>query len=375
MGLLFDPTSQIVTLAESKNIRANHLRFMKSLFQHYCQHLELTYNHISAESAFNFYVNKKIAYLLETSVNIKLVRETFYNELIQNTSLPTNHNFVSIITEINKEIEHHTQQRYPITYTSKDKEKLQTPAVTPQRIQPPTWKKTRVELPNNPSYYYTPRSAINISSTDVSTSNMTSAFGRFTFQSKQKKEDLLGLYSEYFEGFKSLITNAIRILITATSTEFQNRKQEIEEKKSEDQEFTYQNPILENPEIKTPNFQTQSNLDNSENNILNIQTPSNQNNPNSKIINQHLPPVIIINQPPVELIGQPIQPPNQQNQQPPPQQQMTYVLIAKLDKFNSKEDDAQVWLNDVAKAITANNWDNARAMQVIPYFFQDTADA
>ncbi|KAG9305688.1 hypothetical protein G9A89_022610 [Geosiphon pyriformis] len=151
-------------MAESENIGANHIKFVKSLFQHYCQHLRLNYNHISVESAFNFYVNKKIAYLLGTLVNIKLARKAFYSELIQNTNLPTNHNFASIITEINKEIKHHIQQRYPITYMSKGKGKLQTPA------------KIRVESPTNSSYYYTPRSAINITSTSMATSNTTSAF-------------------------------------------------------------------------------------------------------------------------------------------------------------------------------------------------------
>ncbi|KAG9305661.1 hypothetical protein G9A89_022583 [Geosiphon pyriformis] len=199
--LQFWEATDKTTIAESENIGTNHLKFVKSLFQHYCQHLGLTHNHISAESAFNFYVNERIAYLLRTSVNIESVRETFYNKLIQNTSLPTNHNFAFIITKINKEIEHHTQQRYPITYTSKDKGKLQTPTVTPQRIQPLTWKKTRIEFPNNPSYHYTPGSAINISSTDTFTSNATLAFGHFLFQSKQRKKDLLRLYGEYFEEF------------------------------------------------------------------------------------------------------------------------------------------------------------------------------
>ncbi|KAG9304407.1 hypothetical protein G9A89_019969 [Geosiphon pyriformis] len=78
--------------------------------------------------------------------------------------------------EINKEIEHYTQQRYPITYVSKGKGKLQTPAITPKKIQPPTWKKTRIEFPTNLSYHYTPESAINITSTNVATSNTTSAF-------------------------------------------------------------------------------------------------------------------------------------------------------------------------------------------------------
>ncbi|KAG9304607.1 hypothetical protein G9A89_020171 [Geosiphon pyriformis] len=169
-------TNTNLKVTESENIGANHLGFAKFLFQHYCQHLRLNHNHISAESAFNFYVNERIAYLLETPVNIKLAREAFYSELIQNTNLPTNHNFASIIMEINKKIEHHTQQKYPITYASKDKGKLQTPAVTPKRIQPSTWKKTRVESSTNPLYHYTPGSAINITSTGAATSNMTSAF-------------------------------------------------------------------------------------------------------------------------------------------------------------------------------------------------------
>ncbi|KAG9289058.1 hypothetical protein G9A89_015607 [Geosiphon pyriformis] len=167
---------------ESENIRANHLGFVKFLFQHYCQHLGLNPNHISAKSVFNFYVNKKIFSLLGTLVNTESAKKTFYRKLIQNTNLPTNHNFASIITEINKEIKHHTQQRYLITYASKDKKKLQTPAVTPRKIQLPTWKKTRVESPTNLSYHYTPGSTINILSTGTSTSNTTSAFGRFSFQ-------------------------------------------------------------------------------------------------------------------------------------------------------------------------------------------------
>ncbi|KAG9291633.1 hypothetical protein G9A89_022052 [Geosiphon pyriformis] len=273
-----------------------------------------------AESAFNFYINKKIVYLLRISVNIESARETFYNKLIQNTSLLTNHNFASIIIEINKEIKHHTQQKYPITYTSKGKRKLQTPAVTSQRIQPPTWKKTRVESPNNSSYHYTPESAINISSTDTSASNATSIFGHFPFQSKQKKEDLLGLYDKYFEKI--------------TESE---EGQEVEEKKeSENHKFTYQNLILENPETK---FRQ-----------LGKQHSEYSNTTKSE---QSKPQIIVIDQPPVKTIGQPIQSQNQQ--QPPPilpqqqqqqlplpqQQQMAYIPIIKLDKFNGEEDDAQ----------------------------------
>ncbi|KAG9285853.1 hypothetical protein G9A89_013278 [Geosiphon pyriformis] len=251
------------------------------------------------------------------TVNIELAKENFYTELFQHTSLPRNYSFTPIIRNINQTIERYTQQQFPITYADKGKERLQTPAVIPKQIQPPNWKKTQVESLTNPSYYYTPRSAINITSTDMSTSNATSTFGCFPFQSKQQKTELLRPYSDYFEGFKLRRT---------------------EKKKSEDQEFTYQNLIPENPEIETPNFQTQHN----------------QNNQNPNINNQqHLPSIIIINPLPQLLLQL------QQQLQQPNLDPMAYISIAKLEKFTGKKDNAQ---ND------------ARAMQVIPYFLQDITD-
>ncbi|KAG9289678.1 hypothetical protein G9A89_014413 [Geosiphon pyriformis] len=54
---------------------------------------------------------------------------------------------------------------------------------------------------------------------------------------------------------------------------------------------------------------------------------------------------------------------------------MAYAPIAKLDNFTGKEDDAQIWLNNIEKAIVANRWNDSRALQVIPYFLKDTADS
>ncbi|KAG9290763.1 hypothetical protein G9A89_011726 [Geosiphon pyriformis] len=51
---------------------------------------------------------------------------------------------------------------------------------------------------------------------------------------------------------------------------------------------------------------------------------------------------------------------------------MAFALIMRLEKFTSEEDNAQAWINNIAKAIMVNNWDNQRALQAIPYFFQDT---
>ncbi|KAG9295560.1 hypothetical protein G9A89_003863 [Geosiphon pyriformis] len=154
----------------------------------------------------------------------------------------------------------------------------------------------------------------------------------------------------------------------APSTSYQQKiieseEEEEEEKESEDQEFTYQNLITENSEFGTPNLQTQqtSNLENPKIETLNFQTQPNQNAQNPDFNNQqHLPPVIVINPP--------LAPPNaQEQQQPQPllqqqiQQQpqpnldpMAYAPIAKLEKFTSEENNAQVWLNNVEKAIATN---------------------
>ncbi|KAG9295596.1 hypothetical protein G9A89_000961 [Geosiphon pyriformis] len=70
---------------------------------------------------------------------------------------------------------------------------------------------------------------------------------------------------------------------------------------------------------------------------------------------------------PQQLLQQPSQLPNLDP--------MAYAPIAKLDNFTGKEDDTQVWLNDVKKAITANGWNDGRAMQAILYFLKDTANS
>ncbi|KAG9289284.1 hypothetical protein G9A89_007845 [Geosiphon pyriformis] len=54
---------------------------------------------------------------------------------------------------------------------------------------------------------------------------------------------------------------------------------------------------------------------------------------------------------------------------------MAYAPITKIEKFTGKKDDTQVWLNDVKKAIIANRWNDACALQAIPYFLQNTANS
>ncbi|KAG9299979.1 hypothetical protein G9A89_009707 [Geosiphon pyriformis] len=49
---------------------------------------------------------------------------------------------------------------------------------------------------------------------------------------------------------------------------------------------------------------------------------------------------------------------------------MAYASITKIEKFTSKEDNVQVWLNDMEKAITANGWNNNREFKIafLEYF-------
>ncbi|KAG9304008.1 hypothetical protein G9A89_005918 [Geosiphon pyriformis] len=299
-------TNTNLNMAESENIGANHLGFAKSLFQQYNQQLGLNSNHYPAESAFNFYVNNKITECLGGTVNIEAARENFYTELFQHINLPKNYSFASIIREINQTIKKYTQQQFPITYADKGKRKIQTPAATLKRIQLLSWKKHRVESPTTLSYHYTPGSAINISSAHASTSNATSTFGRF----------------------QNLITN----IPTRFRSHYSMRIIRGRRRRKKFRKCNSEYPNTTKPE------------------------QINQNN---------LPPNIAINQPPINPIAksiqQPLQLPPQQNQQPfqqPPQplnlDSMVYVPIAKLDNFTSKEDDTQVWLNNVEKAITAN---------------------
>ncbi|KAG9298662.1 hypothetical protein G9A89_012730 [Geosiphon pyriformis] len=129
------------------------------------------------------------------------------------------------------------------------------------------------------------------------------------------------------------------------------------EEKEENQKFTYQNLIPKNLEVKTPNVQTSQNpnLEHPEIRTPNIQILPNQNNQNPDLINQqYILPKIVINQL-VELIGQLLQQP-------------AYAPITKLKKFTSKENNAQAWINNIAKTIIINNWDDTKALQAISYF-------
>ncbi|KAG9295356.1 hypothetical protein G9A89_013385 [Geosiphon pyriformis] len=301
------PIIIIQTVAESEKIRTNHLEFAKSLFQYYHTHLGLTNNNWPTELVFNCYVNERIVYYLEGQGDPKSTFNNFFSQLLQSTILSQNYLFTLLITEINREIEKYTKQKFSITFADKDKGRLQTPIGTPKQIQLPTWKKQRFDSPANLSYYHIPGNIINIINTVITSA--TTLLNRILFQRIQ----LPPLQPDFGAVSPWKITD-------------------FEKEESSNREVNKQNPILEHLEIKT---------------LVN-QTLKNQNNQNPNVINQHLLPVIVIN-----LL---LAPPNAQQQQQPQllsqqqiQQQpqpnldpMAYAPIAKLKKFTGEEDDAQL---------------------------------
>ncbi|KAG9287933.1 hypothetical protein G9A89_017528 [Geosiphon pyriformis] len=76
-------------VAESEIIGTNHLEFAKFLFQQYSQQLGLTNNYYPVESAFNFYINKKITNFFgrPTNPNSDIINQ-LYLPLIIKINLP-----------------------------------------------------------------------------------------------------------------------------------------------------------------------------------------------------------------------------------------------------------------------------------------------
>ncbi|KAG9287880.1 hypothetical protein G9A89_017475 [Geosiphon pyriformis] len=116
---------------------------------------------------------------------------------------------------------------------------------------------------------------------------------------QQRKTKLLGPYGEYFEGFNSQLSTSSGLRSLLPPPDFgifdlwEAAKSEKKEEESEDQEFTYQQPITENLEPL------------------------------------QLPPQQPVQQ---QLLQQPPQPPNLDP--------IAYAPIAKLDNFTGEEDDA-----------------------------------
>ncbi|KAG9292726.1 hypothetical protein G9A89_008314 [Geosiphon pyriformis] len=53
---------------------------------------------------------------------------------------------------------------------------------------------------------------------------------------------------------------------------------------------------------------------------------------------------------------------------------MAYQDIAKLEKFSEEENNAYLWIVEAKKTITTNNWNDDRAIQVLPFFLTGTTN-
>ncbi|KAG9307187.1 hypothetical protein G9A89_017015 [Geosiphon pyriformis] len=55
---------------------------------------------------------------------------------------------------------------------------------------------------------------------------------------------------------------------------------------------------------------------------------------------------------------------------------MTTPYITRLTDFSGEKEemDMHTWLREAQKAIQTNNWNNQRAIQILPFFLKGTAD-
>ncbi|KAG9306623.1 hypothetical protein G9A89_004820 [Geosiphon pyriformis] len=135
---------------------------------------------------------------------------------------------------------------------------------------------------------------------------------------------------------------------------------EEEEEGSEDQGFTYQNPISENSEFRTLNVQTPQNpnIKNLEIETPNIRTQQNQKNQNFDLINQpNIPPNIVIDHPPIDPIVKPIQ-------------QTTLAIITATTTAIA----ATTTTKRKPNGLRIHHQDDTRALQAISYFLKEITD-
>ncbi|KAG9302673.1 hypothetical protein G9A89_007377 [Geosiphon pyriformis] len=166
---------------------------------------------------------------------------------------------------------------------------------------------------------------------------MTLTFGQLLFQSKQKKTELLGTYES----------------------------EEKEEKEAKDQEFTYQNLITENPEIETPNIQIQQTPNNlNPNNHYQLVTNCTNTGTNSTTATAATYSTTAITTTTTDSTA--ITTITTTN---------STAITTTSTTTTTTNHSTNVWLNDVKKAITANKWDDVKAMQAISYFLQDTTNS
>ncbi|KAG9286492.1 hypothetical protein G9A89_014658 [Geosiphon pyriformis] len=356
----FSVTKKTKVATKTPNLTV--LEFCHAIYTQNQSDLGLPEECCPAESALTYYVNARINYHIGKEEEPHNAKLGLYRELSQYTTKKVAV-IAAIIVKIHREIEQYANKNFPIstgntkeranktkenleTNQESNQQKLRTPAQTPKKTVTQSIKKQCIYSLEDKSYHFSPENKIQIPLGAASSSTSTPQTPRtpsYTDKIKQRNWGDIPITG----GYSSLFQNPL--FQPKFRMGFENREEESElEFEKETSEKTITRPVTgtssqsrnqethdqeEEPDIREATFR------NAQGNII----PS---------------------------LLRPINPPAENSNK------MTTPYIVRLTDFSGeeKETDMHTWFREAQKAIQANNWNDQRAIQTLPFFLKGTAD-
>ncbi|KAG9307168.1 hypothetical protein G9A89_016996 [Geosiphon pyriformis] len=351
------------TKVATKTLNLTVLEFCHAIYTQNQSDLGLPEGCCPAESALTYYINARINYHIGKEEEPHNAKLGLYRKLSQYTTKEVAV-IAATIVKIHRKIEQYANENFPIstgntrecanktkenleTNQESNQQKLGTPAQMPKKTVTQSIKKQRIYSPEDKSYHFSPENKIQIPLGAASSSTSTPQMPRtpsYIDKIKQRNWGDIPITG----GYSSLFQNPLFQPKFRTGFENHEEKSESESEK-ETSEKTITRPVTgtssqsrnqetcdqeEEPDIREATFR------NAQGNII---SPS----------------------------LRPINPPAENGNE------MTTSYIARLTNFSGEEEemDVHTWLREAQKAIQANNWNDQRAIQILPFFLKGTADS
>ncbi|KAG9302835.1 hypothetical protein G9A89_009612 [Geosiphon pyriformis] len=357
---VLQPIEETKVVTKTPNLTV--LEFCRAIYTQNQSDLGLPEGCCPAESALIYYINARINYHIRKEEEPHDAKLRLYRELSQYTTKKVTV-IAATIVKIHREIEQYANENFPIstgntreranktkenleTNQKSNQQKLGTPAQTPKKTVTQSIKKQRIYSPEDKSYHFSPENKIQIPLGAASSSTLTPQMPRtpsYTDKIKQCNWEDIPITG----GYSSLFQNPL--FQPKFRTGFANREEESEsESEKETSEKTITRPVTETSS-QSRNQETRN-----QEKELDIKEATFRNTQGNII--------------PLPL--RPINPPAENGNE------MTTPYITRLTDFSGEkeETDVHTWLREAQKAIQANNWNDQRAIQTLPFFLKGTAD-
>ncbi|KAG9285496.1 hypothetical protein G9A89_021827 [Geosiphon pyriformis] len=338
------------------------LEFCHAIYTQNQSDLRLPEECCPAKSVLTYYINTRINYHIGKEEKLHNTKLRLYRELSQYITKEIAV-IATTIVKIHQKIEQYANKNFPIStgntreHINKTKEnletnqesnqqKLRTPAQTPKKTVTQSIKKQCIYSLEDKSYHFSPENKIQIPLGAASSSTSTPQMPRtssYTDKIKQRNWRDIPIT----EGYSSLFQNSL--FQPKFGMGFENHEEESE---SESKKETSKKTITKMVTKTSSQFRNQKTYDQEEK--LDIRKAIFRNTQRNII-----PPSL-----------RPISLPAENSDE------MATPYITRLTDFlgKEKETDVYTWLREAQKAIQANNWDNQRAIQTLPFFLKGTAN-